>query len=1125
VNGSWRPPKRYTHRALSIGVGALFALASQNPAYAQRCEKVVGTVVSYEGSVEFREVSASKWLPATADQSLCAGTLVRVGAVGRASILLDDHTLLRLAPHSTLTIPHPTDEGVIAYLKEGMAHFMSRVTRKFNVVTPYVNAGIEGTEFLVAVSEGQAQISVFEGLVRASNEFGEALVAGGERAVALSGKAPVIEKMVRPFDGVEWALYYPPLDAELEEISALASKLPREKGDPLRGSLDSYRRGEYFHALQQTQGIAPQGDAFHLYRGTLYLLLGSSHQAEDALKTISPSSPHYVSSLAQLAILKLARNDLSGARELSEKAHSLDSSNESAALALSYTRQAEADIRGAVNVLLTSSRTTPLVHARLAELYLGLDDSRRALQAAEDAVQRGPQSTEAWRSLGFVKLSRGETEEALKAFHRAREIRPSDPLVRLGIGLAKIREGDLKAGRRDIEIAVNLDPSRSLLRSYLAKAYYEEKRNKLASKQLEMAKQIDARDPTPYLYKAILELTRNRPVIALQDIRKSIERNAGRYPYRSRELIAKDLASRSTSLARIYDVLGFDRAALAEGWKATSIDPTDYSSHQFLANAYVFEPRQEVARVSEQLQAQLLQPLMSRAVPVYASERNLSSLQGGGPMQSAWNEYTSLFEREKTSVLGGGRVGSNGLREADLAVAQMVDRVYLNAGYYHGETDGFRENNDQKRDIFAFTAQTELTSDTSVLAEYRQYERERGDIGLRFDPEQFRPHRNKVDEEMYRLGIRHRASSRFTVLGTTAYQERSEDNLLRFPGFEIPLSATARSVDAELQGLYSGDRVKVIGGASAARLSSKRDIPLQDDTYPYYNGYLYSHYSLTRAITLIGGVAVDHFESTVPPLERDEFAVSPKLGAVISLSPSTTLRAAAFQSFKREIVHNQTLEPTHVAGFNQLFDEVNGTRTRRAGVALDHKFSDTVFGGLSASYRDARVIFLQQGQGLDEVTNDIRYDDWDERELLGYLHYAWHPGFALSFIQRWTTDDRDQHALENEGQENFAYLETALSTLRFSHHAENGIFSWLQGHWYNQDIRYYTLGFREPTRGSDGGVIADIGIGYRLPRRLGLLSLEVRNVGDTPIQFQERDYETVTLSPDRSIWSTFRFMF
>lgn len=1110
----------HSHRTLILGV--LLAWASQYPAHAQSCDKVVGTVVSHEGNVEFRGVSASKWLPASADQSLCAGTLVRVGAVGRASILLDDHTLLRLAPHSTLTLPHPTDDGVIAFLKEGLAHFMSRVTRKFNVATPYVNAGIEGTEFLVAVSEGQSQISVFEGLVRASNEFGQALVAGGEKAVARSGKAPVVEKLIRPFDGVEWALYYPPLDTELEEIATLASKVPREKGDPLRASLESYRRGEYFHALQQSQGIAEEEEALHLYLGTLYLLLGSSTQAENALTKISPSSQHHVSSLAHLAILRLARNDLSGSRELSERAHALNPSNESAALALSYTRQAEGDIRGAVNVLRTSSRSTPLVHARLAELYLGLDDFKRALQAAEEAVRRGPESTEAWRSLGFVKLSRADTDEALSAFQKAREIRPSDPLVRLGMGLAKIRQGDLKGGRRDIEIAVNLDPSRSLLRSYLAKAYYEEKRNKLASKQLEIAQQIDSRDPTPYLYKAILELTRNRPVMALRDIQHSIERNAGRYPYRSRELIAKDLASRATSLARIYDVLGFDRAALAEGWKATSIDPTDYSSHQFLANAYVFEPRQEIARVSEQLQAQLLQPLMSRAIPVHASERNLSSLHGSGPMQSAWNEYTSLFERDKTSVIGGGRVGSNGLREADLAVSQLVDKVYLNAGYYHGETDGFRPNNDQKRDIFAFTGQTEISSSTSLLAEYRHHERERGDIGLRFDPEQFRLHRNKVDEEMYRLGIRHRVSPRFTVLGTTAYQERTEDNLLRFPLFDIPLSAKVRSVDAEVQGLYSGEGIKVIGGASAARLTSKRDVPVQDDTYPYYNGYVYSHYSLTPEITLIAGLAVDHFESTVPPLERDEFALSPKLGAVIALSPSTTLRAAAFQSFKREIVHNQTLEPTHVAGFNQLFDELNGTRTRRAGVALDHKFSDTLFGGLSASYRDARIIFLQ---GIDESTNEIKYDDWDEREAVGYLHYAWDPGFAVSFIQRWIIDDRDQHAAESEGAENFAYLETALSTLRFSQHVGNGLFSWFQSHWYNQDIRYYTFGFRQPSRGSDEGIIADIGIGYRLPRRLGLVSLEVRNVGDTAIHFQERDYETVTLSPDRAIWSTFRFMF
>jgi hypothetical protein len=46
------------------------------------------------------------------------------------------------------------------------------------------------------------------------------------------------------------------------------------------------------------------------------------------------------------------------------------------------------------------------------------------------------------------------------------------------------------------------------------------------------------------------------------------------------------------------------------------------------------------------------------------------------------------------------------------------------------------------------------------------------------------------------------------------------------------------------------------------------------------------------------------------------------------------LRGAAFQVVKPIIVANRTIEPTQVAGFNQLFDDPLGTEARGAGVEL-----------------------------------------------------------------------------------------------------------------------------------------------------------------------------------------------
>ena len=47
------------------------------------------------------------------------------------------------------------------------------------------------------------------------------------------------------------------------------------------------------------------------------------------------------------------------------------------------------------------------------------------------------------------------------------------------------------------------------------------------------------------------------------------------------------------------------------------------------------------------------------------------------------------------------------------------------------------------------------------------------------------------------------------------------------------------------------------------------------------------------------------------------------------------LRAAAFRTFRRLLIVDQTLEPSQIAGFNQFTDEFNQTSSWVKGVGLD----------------------------------------------------------------------------------------------------------------------------------------------------------------------------------------------
>ena len=122
--------------------------------------------------------------------------------------------------------------------------------------------------------------------------------------------------------------------------------------------------------------------------------------------------------------------------------------------------------------------------------------------------------------LGFVHLAHIDTKAARADFETAIERDSFSALPRLGLGLAMIRDGKLSRGREQLEIAVALDPSNSLLRSYVGKAYYEEnskERDALAESQFRLAEELDPNDPTYSFYDAILKLSQNRPVEALEE--------------------------------------------------------------------------------------------------------------------------------------------------------------------------------------------------------------------------------------------------------------------------------------------------------------------------------------------------------------------------------------------------------------------------------------------------------------------------------------------------------------------------------------------------------------------------------------------------------------------------------
>ena len=176
-------------------------------AFAETCEQWAAKAVSVEGTVEVQRAGETQWQTVKLDDTFCPGDTIRVDDRSRTALSLENQPLLRLDQNTTITLGGVKEKrGAVVALAEGAVHFFSRIRRNLEVMTGFVNAGVEGTEGFIRVEEDRTLITIFEGQVLASNAAGSLTLTGGQSAVAEDGKAPVSRVVARPRDAVHWAL-------------------------------------------------------------------------------------------------------------------------------------------------------------------------------------------------------------------------------------------------------------------------------------------------------------------------------------------------------------------------------------------------------------------------------------------------------------------------------------------------------------------------------------------------------------------------------------------------------------------------------------------------------------------------------------------------------------------------------------------------------------------------------------------------------------------------------------------------------------------------------------------------------------------------------------------------------
>jgi tetratricopeptide (TPR) repeat protein len=1081
-------------------------------------QEATATVISLQGNASFDPEGKGSWHDAQLNEKLCEGGRVWVKPNSRASLSLPGNDVLRLNENTVITLKaiSPNKASLLDIVK-GFIHFIARKPKEVKIESGIANAAPLGTEFAFSVDESKAGLWVYEGSVKFYNQQGSLNLKPGETAEAYLGKAPQMRIDIKPQDAVNWALYYPPLLPYSDDL--------KETNPDISAAIKDFHKGRIDLALQRLDAILPTQQTPHFYkvRGAMRLIVGQVEEARQDIRALLANKPNDADALALQSVIALTQNRKDEAFALANKAITSNPQSSTAYAALSYAEQGRFNLDKALIAAATAVNHAPhdaMAVARKAELELSQGLISDSEQTAQQALHLDANLERTQTVMGFAHLSSMDTEEAMQAFNKAVELDSASPLARLGLGLAKIRDGNLEEGRRDIEIAAILDPNNSLIRSYLGKAYYEENRNDRAEDQFKLAKERDPKDPTPYFYDALKKQTDNRPIEALHDLQKAMELNDNRAIYRSKQLLDSDRAARGATLARIYDNLGFQQRGVVEAISSLQTDPTNYSAHRFLSDSYVNQPGQETAQLSELLQAKLLQPININPVQPHLSVSQRGLLNATGIANSSFQDFTRVFEGNRPQLLVSGVAGNQGVLGDEVTLSGIANKFSYSLGQFHYGTDGFirpygavedKSNTDQRHNIYDTFLQWAITDRINAQFEYINRKTQQGSIGQNIDDTGIvYTERDSLRESIYRGGANLRVFSDdhllLSYINSSGYERNDA-----IPGNSSELIEKKIDTDFyEAQFLHQSPIWNSVNGFNYYLKKTNTPANPQAERSGYM-AYTYENIKLPANIIATLGLTYDYIENELRPKQYPKALINPKFGILWNIQDNTKLRLAYFRGNKKPINSLQTIEPTQIAGFKQFFDDFSDRYFTFYGAGIDYIFKPNFLTGTELSRREV-FNHLTGTKALEKDTIKV------------YLNWTPSDSIAVSSGYKIIRDIRP-------GRQQLSTHSLSLEARYFD---PSGFFGKIMGTYINQSkTTPEFIGVEEvDVLKRSSFFLLDMSIGFRLPSRFGIVSLEGKNLLDKRFRYEDLGidqssvfYNATEFTPQRTIFGRITFNF
>jgi len=848
-----------------------------------------------------------------------------------------------------------------------------------------------------------------------------------------------------------------------------------------------YRQGDaqlFFETIRRAD--ADRSSLAATQRAFSELMYGNAQEARRLLERITPTDPNYAMAQGLLSNVWLAQDDKQQAFEAAERAVQSGPRSPSAYLNLSLTQQSRFQIPEALNSARKALELDPeyvSAQVQVARLLFASGDTRHAEQIARQGLTRNSSEAALNSLLGFILLAQAKTAEAQTYFEKSIAEDDTRGEPHLGIGIVSMRQGRSLDATQSLLVAATLEPQISLYQSYLGKSFYELRRFEMALDALNNAATLDPMDPTPHLYSGIFYNDLDRPGIAIRELTRSIELNNNRAVYRSRFLLDQDSATRNVNLATFYNRLNVSEWGNYEALKAQVADPSNSSTHSFLAGTFLNLRGRFQAAGSEQLVARML-------LPVNANSFN------------SFNDYTSLFEEPQAKWTVAGRFGSFDTYGATLIASGGARRFAYGVIGDYSQTKGFRAVNDDNVG-FNGTAQFKfaVTPHSDLLLLYSHSEQRNGDISpalIDFENNHYRRQNSRVLRGEIGYHFRLRPGSDLMFYFSGEKKESTADDDHYFPnlfnaGLEGGLRSARRNPDLDFQAshIFKIGPLALRYGLDMfeGRARDRRTIPCclpQFDTdygetievqdVKFRNGYVHADYTLHPRFVVTGALEYDwsnddSFENA-PELPNKPFSKwSPLAGFFYTPFDSTALRFAYFESMQTHV--RERLAPTNVQGFVITQNDPTLSQNTSYSFGWDQRVTRSAFFRGSAYYRDRTTpVFEDKGQGPVPSTtlNHFHGADLAWNQLLGD-NWSLVPEYSVTRAED-------------------------VSSIRHQHDASLQLFYFSpRRFWFGATENFIRQGgLLGNTRVHANFATTDLTASYELPRKRGLISFSVTNL-------------------------------